>query len=116
LLAGLASSGLIAPLAACGLLVAYLLLQIHIALKAHATGVFQIAFGGMGGTEARILMALLNLIALVFPETQWAGTPLVLVLTLVLIDLVIYEAIETGVILDREERGLWNSRDVPPVY
>jgi len=116
LLAGLGSSGLIAPFAACGLLVAYLLLQIHIALKAHATGVFQIAFNGIGGTEARILMALLNLAVLVSPQAQGAGTPLALLLTLALLGLVISEAIKTGAALDGEERRLWNSRESPSVY
>ncbi len=57
LLGGLAASGLSSPSSALALLIAYLLLQIHIALKAHATSVFQIAFGGIGGTEARILLA-----------------------------------------------------------
>ena len=46
------SLGLWRWLIALALLIAYLLLQIHIALKAHTTRVFQIAFGGVGGTEA----------------------------------------------------------------
>jgi phosphatidylglycerophosphate synthase len=61
-LAGVAASGLLEPVLALALLVAYLLLQVHIALKAHAQGVFQIAFGGIGGTELRILVGLLNLL------------------------------------------------------
>jgi len=60
LLGGLALSGLLSPYAALALLVAYLLLQIHIALKAHTTRVFQIAFFGIGGTEARILLGIMN--------------------------------------------------------
>lgn len=116
LLAGLASSGLMAPLAACGLLVAYLLLQIHIALKAHATGLFQIAFKGIGGTEARILMALMNLAVLVFPQVQPAGTLLGVLVTLALLGLVTTEAIKTGATLDREERRLWNSCEAPSDY
>ena len=43
------------PYAALGLLIAYMLLQIHIALKAHTTRVFQIAFAGIGGTEKRLV-------------------------------------------------------------
>jgi phosphatidylglycerophosphate synthase len=67
LLTGLALSGLGTPVAAAALLVAYLLLQIHIALKAHTTGVFQIAFAGVGGTEARILVGAMNLGLLIWP-------------------------------------------------
>lgn len=73
LMAGLAGSGLIRPtLAAVGLVV-YLLLQLHIALKAHATGVFQIAFGGFGGTELRILIGTVNLLLWILLT---AGRPL----------------------------------------
>ena len=73
LMAGLAGSGLIRPsLAAIGLVV-YLLFQLHIALKAHATGVFQIAFGGIGGTELRILIGAANLVLWILLE---AGRPL----------------------------------------
>lgn len=59
---GLAASGLLRPSLGAAALVAYLLLQLHIALKAHATGVFQIAFGGLGGTELRILVGAVNLL------------------------------------------------------
>jgi phosphatidylglycerophosphate synthase len=64
MLAGLQASGLLQPALAWALLIAYLLLQIHVALKAHALGVFQIAFGGIGGTELRILVAALNTLVL----------------------------------------------------
>jgi archaetidylinositol phosphate synthase len=60
LVAGLAVSGLTAPALAWAVLLAYLILQLHIVLKAHATGVFQIAFGGVGGTELRLLLVALN--------------------------------------------------------
>lgn len=68
LFAGLQASGLLRPALAWALLIAYLLLQVHVALKAHALGVFQIAFGGIGGTELRIIMGALNLLVL------WRGT------------------------------------------
>jgi archaetidylinositol phosphate synthase len=68
LLAGLQASGLLRPALAWALLIAYLLLQIHVALKAHALGVFQIAFGGIGGTELRIVVGALNMLVL------WRGT------------------------------------------
>jgi len=73
LMAGLSGSGLIRPSLAAAGLVVYLLFQLHIALKAHATGIFQIAFGGIGGTELRILIGAANLVLWVLLE---AGRPL----------------------------------------
>jgi phosphatidylglycerophosphate synthase len=104
LLGGLASSGLVAPLPALALLIAYLLLQIHIALKAHTTRVFQIAFGGIGGTEARILLAALNLGLMLWPGLVEALTPMVWLATAGLAVLVVADGIATGRALDREER------------
>ncbi len=104
LLGGLASSGLVAPLAALALLIAYLLLQIHIALKAHTTRVFQIAFGGIGGTEARILMGALNLGLMLWPGLVSALTPMVWLAVAGLVVLVVADGIATGRALDREER------------
>jgi hypothetical protein len=104
LLGGLASSGLVAPLPALALLIAYLLLQIHIALKAHTTRVFQIAFGGIGGTEARILLAALNFGLMLWPGLVEALTPMVWLATAGLAALVVADGIATGRALDREER------------
>lgn len=104
LLGGLASSGLVAPFAALALLIAYLLLQIHIALKAHTTRVFQIAFGGIGGTEARILVGIVNLGLMLWPALVSALTPMVWVAVLALVVLVVADGIATGRALDREER------------
>ncbi len=70
LLAGLAGSGLVPPALAWALLVGYLVLQVEIALKAHAAGVFQIAFGGVGGTELRIALAALNFAVLARPDAS----------------------------------------------
>jgi archaetidylinositol phosphate synthase len=104
LLGGLASSGLVTPLAAMSLLIAYLLLQIHIALKAHTTRVFQIAFGGIGGTEARILLGALNLGLFAWPGLLAALTPIVWLAVVSLIALVVADGVATGRALDREER------------
>ena len=104
LLGGLASSGLVAPLAALALLIAYLLLQIHIALKAHTTGVFQIAFDGIGGTEARILVGGVNLGLMLWPGLISTLTPVVWLAVLGLVVLVVTDGIATGRALDREER------------
>ncbi|MEO5761209.1 MAG: CDP-alcohol phosphatidyltransferase family protein [Vicinamibacteria bacterium] len=107
LLVGLAASGLATPLSALGLLIAYSLLQIHIALKAHATHVFQIAFGGVGGTEARIGLAILNTLLLVAPSAQGLLTPLAWILCSGLVGLVVIDGVATARMLDREERALW---------
>lgn len=104
LLGGLAWSGLVAPLAALALLIAYLLLQIHIALKAHTTGVFQIAFDGIGGTEARILVGGVNLGLMLWPGLVSTLTPVVWLAVLGLVVLVVADGIATGCALDREER------------
>ncbi len=104
LLGGLASSGLVAPLAALSLLIAYLLLQIHIALKAHTTRVFQIAFGGIGGTEARILLGILNLGLFAWPALLPVLTPMVWLAVVALVALVVADGVATGRALDREER------------
>ena len=108
LLGGLATSGLLSPYAALALLVAYMLLQIHIALKAHTTRVFQIAFAGIGGTEARILLGGLNLALLAWPGIQVVVTPLAWLAALALAGVVVADGVRTGRALDREERLLWN--------
>jgi archaetidylinositol phosphate synthase len=104
LLGGLAFSGLVAPLAAIALLIAYLLLQIHIALKAHTTHVFQIAFGGIGGTESRILVGGVNLGLMLWPGLVSTLTPVVWLAVVGLVVLVVADGIATGRALDREER------------
>ncbi len=108
LLGGLALSGLASPFSALALLIAYLLLQIHIALKAHTTRVFQIAFAGVGGTEARILLGGLNLGLLVWPGLQTMVTPLAWFMAAALVALVIVDGVRTGRALDREERLVWS--------
>ena len=105
LFGGLASSGLVEPFSALALLIAYLLLQIHIALKAHTTRMFQIAFGGIGGTEARILVSVANLGLMAWPALIPALTPVVWLAASGLVVLVVADGIATGRALDREERS-----------
>ena len=57
LMAGLALSGLMAPLLAALLLAAYLLVSAETYLATHANGVFRMSFLGVGPTELRILIA-----------------------------------------------------------
>ncbi len=106
MLTGLAASGLVSPFAALALLTTYLLLQIHIALKAHATSVFQIAFAGVGGTEARLILASLNLGLLAAPGLAVFATTLAWLMAATLTGLVIADGVRTGRKLDREERLL----------
>jgi phosphatidylglycerophosphate synthase len=108
LVGGLAASSLVSPFAALALLIAYLLLQIHIALKAHTTRVFQIAFGGIGGTELRLLLAFANVVVLVRPELLAVATPLVWSLAALVVGLVSADAWRTARALDREERRVWS--------
>ncbi|HEX9187726.1 MAG TPA: CDP-alcohol phosphatidyltransferase family protein [Vicinamibacteria bacterium] len=72
-LGGLALSGLMSPLAAAGLLVAYYLLAIETYLATHAIGRFKISYGPFGGTELRILLAAMNVLALFRPRVDWGG-------------------------------------------
>ena len=108
LLSGFAFSGLVSPPSAIALLIAYLLLQIHIALKAHTTRVFQIAFAGVGGTEARIILGVMNLGLLLFPTAGGLVTPLTWFMAASLVGVVLADGMKTGRALDREERLLWS--------
>jgi archaetidylinositol phosphate synthase len=54
---GLALGGHMMPIAALGFLSAYLLLNVEIALAAHACGTFRLSFWHMGPTELRIVLA-----------------------------------------------------------
>ena len=73
LLLGLAYSTLITPAVAIALLVAYFFLTINMGYATHALGVFKISFGAVGGTEMRILLALVNLAVLRWPQLTLAG-------------------------------------------
>lgn len=56
LVAGMAGSGLMHPLIACTVLVAYLLVSSESYLATHAAGVFRMSFLGFGPTELRLLL------------------------------------------------------------
>lgn len=78
LLLGLAYSTLITPAVAIALLIAYFFLTINMGYATNALGVFKISFGAVGGTELRILLALVNLAVLRWPSVTLAGEPLLL--------------------------------------
>lgn len=73
LLGGLALSGLMHPGLAAGLLVAYYLVNLEIYLATYTVGVFQISVGPIGGTELRLILAGLNLLALRVPRLSLPG-------------------------------------------
>ena len=68
LLIGLGVSGLMSPWVAAAVLVGWQLMAIQVALATHVRGVFRIAWGGVGGTELRLVLAGLNLVTLVHPR------------------------------------------------
>jgi phosphatidylglycerophosphate synthase len=78
LLLGLALSTLVTPAVAIALLVAYFLLTINMGYATHALGVFKISFGLVGGTEMRILLALVNLAVLLWPRVELLGRDVLL--------------------------------------
>lgn len=78
LLLGLAASGWITPALALSLLVAYLLLSVNIALAACSRGTFKISYGPFGGTELRILLALVNVAVWLWPRIALAGQTVLL--------------------------------------
>jgi len=73
-LGGLALSGLMSPLVAAGFLVAYYLLAIETYLATYAIGRFKISWGPIGGTELRILLALVNGLVLFQPRLPVGGS------------------------------------------
>jgi archaetidylinositol phosphate synthase len=72
-LAGLAVSGLMTPLVASALLLAYFLLAIETYLATYALGSFKISWGPVGGTELRILLVALNPAVMARPDVTLAG-------------------------------------------
>jgi phosphatidylglycerophosphate synthase len=78
LLIGLAFSTLVTPAVAIALLVAYFFLTINMGYATHALGVFKISFGLVGGTEMRILLALVNLAVLRWPRVELHGREMLL--------------------------------------
>jgi phosphatidylglycerophosphate synthase len=74
LLGGLAFSALMSPLVAAGLLVAYYLLSIETYLATYAIGRFRISWGPFGGTELRIVLAVVNALVFVQPRVLVGGS------------------------------------------
>jgi phosphatidylglycerophosphate synthase len=72
-LGGLALSGWMSPLVAAAVLVAYFLLAIESYLASYVLGTFKISWGPIGGTELRIVLALLNLAVFLRPRLTLAG-------------------------------------------
>jgi archaetidylinositol phosphate synthase len=73
LLLGLAYSTLITPAVAIALLLAYWFIHVNAGYATQALGVFKISFGPFGGTELRILLAVLNLAVLRWPYVMLGG-------------------------------------------
>ncbi len=76
LLGGLACSGYMRPLVAAALLVAWLLLSAEVYLATYAVGKFEMSFGRVGPTEARILLAIGNFVLMVKPRIHLLGRDL----------------------------------------
>ena len=74
LVGGLAVSGLMTPIVGAALLVAYFLLGIQTYLAAYTIGRFKISWGGLGGTELRLLLAGLNVLVMLRPRFAVAGS------------------------------------------
>jgi len=72
-LGGLALSGLMSPLVAAALLVAYLLLAVETYLATYALGCFKISWGPVGGTELRLGLVALNTAAFLWPQVALGG-------------------------------------------
>jgi archaetidylinositol phosphate synthase len=73
-LGGLALSALMSPLVAAGFLIAYYLLAIETYLATYAIGRFKISWGPVGGTELRILLALVNGLVWFQPRVAVGGS------------------------------------------
>ena len=72
-LGGLAASRLMAPGVAACLLVTYLLFSVHLYLQTHVLGRFRMSVAGVGGTELRLALAVMNMAALAWPVLEVGG-------------------------------------------
>lgn len=110
LLGGLGSSTFMSPAAAAALLVAYFLLSIHIALATVASGVFRIGYGHLGGTELRMILMAVNLLAFFWPTLALGGMQVALFdllgggAALGLLALTLFSCGQLGARLAEEER------------
>jgi phosphatidylglycerophosphate synthase len=73
LFGGIALSGFMSAWIAAGLLIAYYLLTIEIALATVSFGKFRLSFGFFGPTELRILLAIGNIVLLFRPVVHLFG-------------------------------------------
>jgi archaetidylinositol phosphate synthase len=73
LVGGLFLSGYMSAGVAVAVLVSYLMMAIHVYLATYTLGVFKIAYGGLGGTELRLLLAAGNLVVMALPRVTLAG-------------------------------------------
>ena len=73
-LGGLAFSGLMSPLVAAVFLIAYYLLSIETYLATYSIGRFKISWGPVGGTELRIVLAVVNVLVFVQPRVFVGGS------------------------------------------
>jgi phosphatidylglycerophosphate synthase len=78
LVGGLALSGYMSAAVAAAVLVAYLMMAIHVYLATYTLGVFKIAYGGLGGTELRLMLAAGNLLIMAMPRLTLAGVPVLI--------------------------------------
>ena len=78
LLGGLALSPWMSAWAAAAVLVAYFMLAIHVYLATYSLGVFKIAFGGLGGTELRLVLAAVNVLVFFIPRVVVGGATVLL--------------------------------------
>lgn len=76
LFGGLALSGLMHPVIAGVLLLAYYLVSLEVYLATHSLGQFNMSFFGVGPTELRLLLAAGNIAMLIRPTTSVFGTGL----------------------------------------
>ena len=73
LFCGLALSGLISFGIAGGLLIVFLLLSVEVYLATYTVGILQISHWGFSPTEARILLAILNVVVYFIPSVRIYG-------------------------------------------
>jgi phosphatidylglycerophosphate synthase len=75
LIVGMAVGGLVRPWLAAALLVAYLLVSIEVYLATYTLARFKIAYAGLGGTELRIVLALVNVATFAWPgRVLWGAS------------------------------------------
>jgi len=80
LMGGMALSGLMTPLVALGVLVAYLLVSAEVFLSTAVGGEFRMSFVRLGPTELRIAIAALALVLIRWPSATLPGMGAVLLL------------------------------------